>query len=166
MKTYEILRQAVERVGAKQVAWKMHLSKSLVYKWCQSKEGPDASGTENPLDRVWRLCELTGDHTPITWLCEQAGGYFTENPRSTPGEPLNALSVTPAVLGQFSRLLRVLSDGLHGPEQMSDRAAATIRREWEGLKRLLEGIVAASESQSAGHGLEWRAHALGGRKTA
>ena len=45
MESHEVLRRAINRIGAKQVAAKMKLSTALIYKWCESADAcGEASG--------------------------------------------------------------------------------------------------------------------------
>ena len=68
MESHEVLRQAIEPIGAKKAAHELRVSSSLVYKWCEE----DTSGARNPLDRIKSLIECTGSRTPVEWLCRQA----------------------------------------------------------------------------------------------
>ena len=89
MKSFEVLREAVDVMGAKRVASDLKVSTSLLYKWCaapRAAAGHTASGARNPLDRLKELCRVTGDRRPVEWLCEQPGGYFVERPDSKPDE--------------------------------------------------------------------------------
>ena len=70
MESFEILKQAVNNLGVKSIAADMNLSTSLIYKWCQPKDTPDAAGADNPLDRIAKIYDLTGDDTPVRWLCD------------------------------------------------------------------------------------------------
>ena len=82
MTSYDLLKQALDEVGAKKVAMDMKVSTPLVYKWCQepTKEaGDDSSGARNPLDRTLALFRATDDLSIVNWLCNQAEGYFVAN---------------------------------------------------------------------------------------
>lgn len=71
MKSFELLREVIEEVGAKQVAFDLRVSSSLVYKWCSfpGEQGDmDASGARNPLDRVVQVCESARSRRPVEWL--------------------------------------------------------------------------------------------------
>src|SRR5476651_1637741 len=84
MKSYEVIRQAVEEPGVKTVAAALKVSSALVYKWCEppaEKEDPDQSGAKNPLDRVREMYQLTKDIRLIRWLCNDAGGFFVASPK-------------------------------------------------------------------------------------
>jgi len=88
VKSWEVLRNAVERVGVKTVAAKLNLSAALVYKWCQEPPSvavPTASGARNPLDRLGAIIEATADQPLVNWLCARAGGFFVANPHAGPG---------------------------------------------------------------------------------
>ena len=83
MKSYEVIRKAVDEPGVKAVAAALKVSPALVYKWCEppAEEGdPDQSGAKNPLDRVRELYLQTKEKGLINWLCNEAGGFFVTNP--------------------------------------------------------------------------------------
>ncbi|MBI5863930.1 MAG: helix-turn-helix domain-containing protein, partial [Planctomycetes bacterium] len=86
MKSYEVMREASERVGVKALAAKLGLSTAMVYKWCQEspKDDPDSSGARNPLDRMKEIYEITQEPRLINWLCNHAGGFFVQNPAVEP----------------------------------------------------------------------------------
>jgi hypothetical protein len=112
-KSYEVLRDAMATVGVKNVAGKMGLSESLVYKWAQEPpEGEiERSGAKNPLDRLLELYQITGDHQIISWLCQQANGYFCENPKEQKADKLdvNVLRNTQMMIKEFSDMLGEIS---------------------------------------------------------
>ena len=68
MDSYEVLKKSVSDLGVKSVASDLGLSASLIYKWCQPSASEEASGADNPLDRLARIHELTRDTGPIKWL--------------------------------------------------------------------------------------------------
>ena len=147
MKSHEVLRESIKPMGAKAVAADMNLSTSLIYKWCQPSDGDDAAGADNPLDRLQKLIEITGSHTPVEWLCEQADGYFVENPPTDANPPrMPVISATRKLLNEFSEMLSAVSDSFEGDDAIDPDEAKTIRREWEDLKRAAENFVAACES--------------------
>ena len=69
MKSHEVIKETVEKLGAKKVASELGVSLSLLYKW---SEPTDESGAANPLDRVAELCRVTGDPRPVSWLAGQS----------------------------------------------------------------------------------------------
>ena len=145
MASHEVLKRAAAEIGVKCLAADMGLSASLVYKWCQAREGKYASGADNPLDRILKICELTGDHRPIAWLCEQVNGFYVKNP-DHPEEPeLPLLRVTQEILKEFSELLDVVSNSIEDDGRVDVGEAAQIRKEWEDLKSVTEGFVTACE---------------------
>lgn len=89
MKSFEVLHETIEPTGAKQVAFDLRVSSSLVYKWCTAP-GDDATpaGARNPLDRVLQICESTRSRRPVEWLCGRLGGYLVESPDAEPEEQL------------------------------------------------------------------------------
>ena len=150
MKSHEVLKQAIAAGNIKSMASKMGLSTSLVYKWCQeppADEVPEQSGTKNPLDRVVELYKLTGDAVVISWVCQQAGGYFVENPKREP-VPAGAavLMNTQALIKEFSDLLSEVSKAVEDGSGIDRDEAEKIRREWEQLKRKAECFVVGCEN--------------------
>src|SRR6185436_14383161 len=79
MKSFEVIRQAVDEPGVKSVAAALKVSPALVYKWCEQPaeaDDPDQSGAKNPLDRVREMYMLTKDIRLIRFLCNEAGGFY------------------------------------------------------------------------------------------
>jgi len=145
MESYNVLKKAITAVGVKSVAADMSLSTSLVYKWCESKEGEEAGGAANPLDRIDKIYQLTGDTSPISWLCQRAGGFFVENPPRKTAADGPLLPVTQKILREFSELLEAVSNSLENDGHVDAKEAAKIRNEWEDLKSVAEGFVLACE---------------------
>jgi len=144
----EVLRQAADRIGVKALAAELRLSPALVYKWCQpfDPSDPDSSGTRNPLDRLAQVVELTGDIEVVNWLCRQADGFFTPNPKVEEGHCRRDL-----LLGA-QQLVKEFSDMLEEVSRSADDGAiveaeaARIRKHWEVLKRVAESFVVCAES--------------------
>lgn len=149
MKSWELLREVVDEVGVKQVAFDLRVSGSLVYKWCSDpgERGDfDASGARNPLDRVLQICESTHDRRSVEWLCEAMGGYFVEDPDAEPEEAdTEYLRHTQAIVARFSRLLDTLSSSIAHESRIDLREARAIRDQWRELQSHGEAFVRACE---------------------
>ena len=145
MKSHEIMKEVLNTVGVKSIASDMNLSTSLLYKWCQPQDGPDASGADNPLDRIHKVYELTDDHRLISWLCEQAGGYYTSNPPENDDDKKPLLIITQNILREFSGMLEAMSESIENDGHIDEGEAKAIRKEWEELKSLTESFVNACE---------------------
>lgn len=145
MRSDEVLREVIHEAGVKRVAAELKLSRSLVYKWCQTKEDPDDSGADNPLDRLSRLMEVTQSSKPLQWLCEQAGGYFVVNPAVNAQAPGAVLDATQRLLAEFSEMLGAVSKSYGDDSSIDAQEATHIRKEWEDLKQLAESFVTACE---------------------
>jgi len=148
MESWEVLREATDRVGAKAVAAKLGLSTALVYKWCQEPptHDPEASGARNPLDRTRILYETTRDARLINWLCNAADGFFVPNPHPLP-EPLEEqlLGTTQRVVEDFGQLLSEISRSIENDGLITKGEADKIRQSWEHLKGQAECFVVACE---------------------
>ena len=145
MDSYEVMKKSVSDLGVKSVASDLGLSTSLIYKWCQPTDSEDASGADNPLDRLARVYELTGDRGPIEWLCRHADGYFVENIAPEDIEAIPLLHMTRRIVREFSELLDVLTESIENDGQIDAEESVKIRKEWEELKSSAESFVGACE---------------------
>lgn len=150
MKSYEVIRQAVDEPGVKAVAAALRVSPALVYKWCEQpadSEDPDQSGAKNPLDRLREMYLLTRDIRLIRWLCNEAGGFFVANPvpeiRKTLDEQI--FSETRSMVREFSELLDTVTEAYETDDQIDPNEADEIREKWEDLKACLERFTISCE---------------------
>jgi hypothetical protein len=150
MKSFEVIRQAVDEPGVKAVAAALRVSPALVYKWCEpaaDNDDPDQSGTKNPLDRVRDIYMLTRDIALIRWLCNQAGGFFVVDPvtglRKTNEE--SVVSETRRMVRDFSELLHEVTASYEEQSKIDLKEADQIRQKWEDLKACVEHFVVGCE---------------------
>ena len=148
MRSHEVLREAAEKIGVKALAARLRLSPALVYKWCEEADpnDPDTSGARNPLDRL-RAIVLATNHIPVvSWLCQEAGGFFVYNPEaSSPDISKDLLHSTQHLVKAFSELLQEVSGSVADDGAIEADEAERIRREWEQLKTTAETFVVACE---------------------
>lgn len=146
---WEVLRDAVERVGVKAVAARLKLSSALVYKWCQeprSRVSPTNSGALNPLDRLKTILDVTDDPRLVHWLCQCIGGFYVGNPRVNPEQRgAELLAATHHVVEDFGELLASISRSIENDGCISKEEASLIRGTWERLKSQAECFVVACE---------------------
>lgn len=148
MKSWEVLREAADRIGVKALAARLNLSTALVYKWCQEsqREDPTSSGARNPLDRLREIYEATDDERVINWLCHVGSGFFTRNPSVEPGEAEGQLlNTTQRVVEDFGQMLSAVSRSIENDGRITPDEADTIRETWESLKMKAETFVVACE---------------------
>jgi hypothetical protein len=150
MKSYEVIRRAVDEPGVKAVAAALKVSPALVYKWCEppAEEGdPDQSGARNPLDRVRELYMQTKEKSLINWLCNEAGGFYVVNPQKDEGRSLDAaiFGETRAMVRDFSELLDTITESYENDPGIDRDEAGAIREKWEDLKSLVERFVIGCE---------------------
>jgi hypothetical protein len=148
MHSYEVLRDAAEKVGVKALAAELKLSQGLIYKWCEppDTEDPDASGARNPLDRLRDIVRLTGHIPVVNWLCHQADGFFVHNPEpSSKDIDTDLLQSTQHLVQAFSELLNEVSASVANDGAIAHNEAERIRQEWEQLKTTAESFVVACE---------------------
>lgn len=150
MKSYDVIRQAVDEPGVKAVAAALKVSPALVYKWCEppaDEADPDQSGAKNPLDRVREMYLLTKDIRLIRWLCNEAGGFFVSNPvpeiRKTLDEQI--FTETRSMVREFSELLDTVTESVEDDPGIDPQEADDIRQRWEDLKACLEKFVIRCE---------------------
>ena len=150
MKSYEVIRQAVEEPGVKAVAAALKVSPALVYKWCEppaAADDPDQSGTKNPVDRVREIYSLTKDIRIVRWLCNEAGGFYVANPDPELRRPLSEeiFNETRSMVRDFSELLETVSASVEDDQHIDHEEADEIRQKWEDLKAVVERFVIACE---------------------
>jgi hypothetical protein len=150
MKSFDVIRQAVDEPGVKSVAAALKVSPALVYKWCEAPaddEDPDQSGAKNPLDRVREMYMLTKDIRLIRWLCNEAGGFFISNPVPELRKSLeeSVFGETRAMVRDFSELLDTVTESVEGDSAINADEAEKIREKWEDLKACVERFVVSSE---------------------
>jgi hypothetical protein len=141
MESSDVIRSAVKPMGIKAVAHDMHLSASLLYKWCEPKNSEGSA--DNPLDRVAKLYELTGDRGLIQWLCQKADGSFLENTtdNSSSRSATEPLHVTGTLLKEFSDVIDAISKSIENDGVITGNESHKIRNEWEELKNVAERFV-------------------------
>jgi hypothetical protein len=147
MQSYELMREVLEKKSPKEIAAEIGLSQSMVYKWGQPRTA--GSGIGNPLDRVEALLQSTGDHRLVQWICERAGGFFIQNPRSIP-HPQYLIPATNQIVQEFADLLHVIAKAANDDE-ITQAEAKQIRARWEELKSVTESFVAGCEKGDFDH---------------
>ena len=150
MKSYDVIRQAVDEPGVKAVAAALKVSPALVYKWCEPPadvEDPEQSGAKNPLDRVREMYLLTKDIRLIRWLCNEAGGFFVSNPVPEIRKSLDEqiFTETRSMVREFSELLDTVTESVEDEPGIDAEEADQIRQKWEDLKACLEKFVIRCE---------------------
>ena len=150
MESHQVIRAALEKVHVKEVADKMGLSLSLVYKWGERQDSESKSGSANPLDRVKELYEHTQDDHIVQWLCNKADGYFVKNPPTSKKPGREVMPATQQIVQQFADLLSAISHAA-SDNCISKEEAKYIRHEWDELKRLTERFVNWCEQEDFVH---------------
>ena len=145
MKSHEVLKGSMEHVGVKTIASDLGVSPSLLYKWCQPGEEPTDSGATNPLDRLAKIFEATGDEHIVSWLCQRADGFFCPNPKTDPNATKDLFAHTQKLVSEFSDLLQVVSASYSEDGTICEEDGKKIRREWEELKSVGESFLKACE---------------------
>ena len=150
MKSFEVIRQAVDEPGVKAVAAALKVSPALVYKWCEppaDEDDKDQSGAKNPLDRVREMYMLTKDIRVIRWLCNEADGFFCSNPvpelRKSTDEAI--FQETRGMVRDFSELLDAVTESHENDGAIDTKEADLIRQKWEDLKAAVERFVISCE---------------------
>tara|TARA_R110000850_G_scaffold202967_22_gene329121 strand:+ start:3844 stop:4323 length:480 start_codon:yes stop_codon:yes gene_type:complete len=145
MESHEVLKTAFESpsTSPKEIAADLGVSLSLVYKWAQPNTDT-GSGSRNPLDRISTLLELTKDPGIAEWLCQEAGGYFVRNPKSSCEKGYEVVPATHTIVQQFAGLLDVVSKAAQD-NSITPEESAEIRIVWDRLKAFCEGFVRCCE---------------------
>jgi hypothetical protein len=143
MQSHEILREVFQKCSAKQISAELGLSLSMIYKWAEPDEA-GGSGTSNPLDRIEALMRCSNDPRIVQWICQRAGGFFIQNPKSTKPHPSFLIPATNEIVQEFADLLAVIATAA-ADNEITGKEAKTIRARWEELKSVTECFVACCE---------------------
>lgn len=143
MESHEVIKEAFGKVSPKEISDKMGLSLSLVYKWAEPS-AETGSGSRNPLDRVKELIELSKEPRIVQWLCQQAGGFFVQNPRQEDAPVKGMVPATNELVQQFAELLNVITQAAND-NSITQEEASRIRKVWEDLKGYTEHFVRCCE---------------------
>jgi hypothetical protein len=149
MQSHEVLREVFAKTSVKQVSADIGLSLSMVYKWAEPDEGT-GSGAANPLDRIEALIRSTHDTRLVQWICERAGGFFIQNPKSHWPHPHFLIPATNQIVQEFADLLAVIAAAA-GDNRISTDESKKIRARWENLKSVTEGFVRCCEEGNFAH---------------
>lgn len=142
MESHDIVKEMLKRVSAKQVAQELGVSLSLVYKWA---EAPIVgSGASNPIDRVEVLTRMTGDLSPLEWLCERFNGTFVQRPSDNVQCEDFVLTIGKIIIELGHVLAECNSDGGVLPNITPDKARE-IRARWEKCKAVIDCFIHAAE---------------------
>ncbi len=148
IKSCDVLKKAIERVGVKSVAAELKLSAPLVYKWCQKPSDDDdplVAGAINPLDRIKQIYEQTKDPEIINWICQMANGFYVENALIDEPRDIRMFKNIQKLIKEFSETLDTISDCFDNDQKITRAEAVRIRKQWEDLKRTGEAFVFACE---------------------
>jgi hypothetical protein len=149
MKSHEVLKKATDNIGVKSLAAELKLSPALVYKWCQESgdAASDTSGARNPLDRLADIVRVTKSRSVVSWLCQEAGGFFVSNPE-LPVAPTSVelLGETQKLVKEFSQLLVTVTRSIEDDGFIEGIEADNIRQSWERLKEFAEAFCVCCEA--------------------
>jgi hypothetical protein len=121
----------------------------MIYKWAEPGDPTAGSGSTNPLDRIDALIRCTNDRHLVQWICERAGGFFIQNPKTAHSHPAYLIPATNEIVQEFADLLAVVADAAHD-NQITQKEAKQIRARWEELKSVTETFVACCEGGNFG----------------
>ena len=144
MQSHELLREVFQKYSPKQVSANLGLSLSMIYKWAEPGDTAAGSGSTNPLDRIDALIQCTNDPRLVQWICQRAGGFFIQNPKTTNPHPSYLIPATNEIVQEFADLLAVVADAAHD-NQITHKESQQIRARWEKLKSVTETFVACCE---------------------
>jgi hypothetical protein len=144
MQSHELLRQVFDKCSPKQISADLGLSLSLIYKWAEPPQD-EAAPSGNPLDRVAALVRCSNDLRIVQWICQNAGGFFVKNPRTTNAHPDYLMPATNEIVQEFADLLAVIATAA-ADNQITPKESKTIRARWEELKSVTETFVTCCEA--------------------
>ena len=144
MQSHELLREVFQSYSPKQVSADLGLSLSMIYKWAEPGDPATGSGSTNPLDRIDALIRCTNDARLVQWICQRAGGFFIQNPKTAHSHPSYLIPATNEIVQEFADLLAVVAAAA-ADNQITQKESKQIRARWEELKSVTETFVACCE---------------------
>ena len=137
----EVLKKAIDKVGVKAVVNQLDVSQPYVYKWLQGKDG---SGTRNPLDRIKAIVDITGDTSPIDWLCKCFGGTFVKDgSKEIEFELTNYLQYHIEINTKLSKFSETMLSAMIGDHRVDQEEYEDIQSKWYETKQVAESFVQA-----------------------
>ncbi len=143
MESHELLRELLQRHGAKEIAGKLDLSVQRVYQWAEPA-APAGSGTANPLDRVSDLLKATDDPRIAEWVCERAGGFYMPNPQLDRNKSVALTTASNVLIQEFAAMITLIADASVDGKISADETE-DIRARWEKIKSVTEFFVKCCE---------------------
>ncbi len=149
MKSYEVLREVSQKLGAKHLAAELKISPKLFQKWTQPV-GPAHDGRMNPVERVVQITRLADDRRLVEWLCAAAGGFFVPNVAASLAkeERLPAMMDLPqaenALVHDIATFELALTEAI--PQPKSRARVEALRGCFEALKSNGERLVRSLEA--------------------
>ncbi len=135
----DILKETTGELGVKAVAGHLKVSPQTVYKWIESKEG---SGTRNPLDRVRDIVDVTGNMSPVHWLCQSYSGSFVlDKPTEEDFSLQKYLEYHANITKKMSDLSAVMFGAIIGEQRIDQDEYEEIRDAWSDVQNLLNSFV-------------------------
>ncbi len=149
--SHEIIAEALIKVGGAEtsgaqlkahaeVARKIGISKSMLYKWRQPALA--GSGSANPLDRTVALMAATQDVHIIQWLAQKAGGTFVSE--ETPTATQELAKASNSLIKEFGLLIAEVVSAAED-QRISPDESQRLRNKWNGLRQKTETFVRACE---------------------
>lgn len=138
MDSKEAMRRSCQALGVKGVADNLGISPTAIYNQINDKNKVDI------LRRFVDFCDATENNQAIRWACEELNGVYIANPSlSIKHGDMDQNCISSAVR-EFGEVLQEIGAATQDGQVTQDEAVK-IRKEWEDLKRLLEGFVLACE---------------------
>jgi hypothetical protein len=138
MNSKEALKKSCEERGVKEIAENLKISSTAIYNQINNPDKNDI------LSKFVDFANACGNDIPIQWVCEQLNGIYIKNPDVVAKHDSMTPPYVPEALKEFSDVIRAISDAMDD-ETITVEEAATIRKEWEELKVVLERFVLACE---------------------
>lgn len=134
MQSHEVVKNAIGK-NTKEVAEELKVSIETCYKWSDGS-------LRDPLQRVVKLYQKTGDIDLIKYICSEAGGYFV---KSFNPEDCKDVKIIPAAVKEFGDLMTELglslADGI-----ITDDELYRLKKEFGDLVSLMTAFFEACDN--------------------
>ena len=143
MKSHELFRKLLGECSAKQLADRMGLSASTIYKWTEPAAN-GGSGAPNPLDRIQQLMNSTDARSIAQWVSGEADGFYVKNPHARRNSEHSVVVATNKIVQEFADMLSLVATAALD-NTITEEETREIRDRWECVKSATEGFVACCE---------------------
>ena len=131
------IKASLKGKNIKAVKDALGISQALIYKWMADP------AVRNPLDRVLKLIELSGNLSIIRWLCNACGGFLVMNPNTSNIDISDGNLTT--IIKRSNKTTELIAEITNSEDQ---DLLEELRNNWEKQKSIVESFIYKKEALS------------------